>query len=104
MTVHPEELKCFSKTPVSIMRGDLLHLSRRQHYIGSPAIPLEFVPSKIPEFCKCTVVDTDGITSKGRYKAAPDLYQKPTTLWLPYGPPETNKRCYMWKKKIIKFR
>ena len=92
-----ESIKALSVTPISVTGTDLLHVNRRQHYLDSPALPAEFKPTRVPDTCKCDIVGEDGRTSKGRYKPGPDLYQKPTTLWFPYGPPETRKRCYLWK-------
>lgn len=92
--------KPFSHSPIKLQTSDQLHLIR-QHQTAT-SLPMAFVPSSHPTFCKCESLEVlpDAetlILCKTRYKAAPDPASKPTTVWLPSGPPVTDRRAYVWR-------
>lgn len=92
--------KPLSQQPIKLITTDKLYYFR-QHQ-SSATVPIAFVPPSTPQFCKCvtdipTAYGEPNLVCQTKYKLAPEPYSKATYLWLPSGPPITDRRAFLWR-------
>ena len=95
--------KPVSQQTIHLKSVDLAEIRRHLHQ-DSSSLPLSFTPKTHPEFCKCETIQqtpdgTNIAVFNTTYKATPEPVSKKTTLWLPHGPPITNRQAFVWRCK-----
>lgn len=94
--------KPISQQVIHLKTSDYFHNVRLTMHQNHDKIPAAFSPTSVPDHCKCETVqeNPDGTTQTvyaTQYKLASEPTNKPTTLWLPYGPSITNRKAYVWR-------
>jgi hypothetical protein len=97
--------KPISQHRLQVESAEEIHKIRCQLHQNSSTLPIMFAPVSHPRFCKCETEMTDSggsvsVVCQTGYKLIPDAVSKPTTLWLPHGPPITDRRAYVWRCKM----